>query len=750
MPGKRILAAVLAVSCVSPVMAQETARPDVAAQWQELLTHGTIEAANAASDAVDALGPLDAIDASKCRAQSAELAEALRQIPVSIMLQRAAMLCAEATGDHAAADRASSELAALARDAFAQASRGAWPKPIRIVFPGDAYALLESAGMSVRYELYTNLRAAPYFPWMIAATPRDGGSEQVLTFDYIDTLQTLDRKDPAYGTPRLRLMYVNSFIAEEIKGGVLRGIDTQAVKSAADESEPQKKVAALRAAAEDGGINSAATWLVVCARNPYANCADGLIDALLPQAEAHHAYPTVLLALAYAEGVGVAADRQSAETMLDAADRTWARHGAMTAFSDLFNIIHPEQPFPSFLRQRLIAARDAGDAAAAVALIASDMQVQGKKYMLTPADEARLADPANNGSGRGLMTLWSWYDARDKTKAEAYLKQAAEADNPLALRVLAYRLREAQGSAAPPAESLAWFEKAANGGDTGAMVYRGMLAWMDGSPRRAEDWVLPAVTAGDVNATFFLAKLWAGGYEGMSGTAKDAVSIYEELAKTKEHGARARRELASLAMAGKGMEKDLDRARSLLKQDALAGDVESQTALGDALLAGEFGKVDEVIGRQWMERAVAANSVEAMTDYGLWLHNSSTHPGDHVRGAAMSKKAADTGNETAINNTAWILCVSSYASVRDPIAGLVYSKKLEARPDIGAGAIDTIAACEAAAGNYARAAELQQRVVEEMRKQPKSDQQSLDAMLARLALYKAGKPYIEDPKPAKS
>ena len=64
---------------------------------------------------------------------------------VSFAVQRAVLLCAEATGDQAAAERATTTIAALARQAFRDADRGAWPRPVRIVAPADAYALLASA-----------------------------------------------------------------------------------------------------------------------------------------------------------------------------------------------------------------------------------------------------------------------------------------------------------------------------------------------------------------------------------------------------------------------------------------------------------------------------------------------------------------------------------------------------------------------------------------------------------------------------
>ena len=741
-----LLALAAAPLLAAQAQAQAQAAPDVAGQWRELLAHGTINAANAAANAVDAVGyAVDSVDADKCRAHAGELAAAVGAVPVSMMVQRAAMLCAEATGDRDGAERASTAMAALARDAFAQATRGAWPKPVRIVYPGDALAMFSSAGMTVRYDAYTQRYASPDYPWMVAVTPRDGGQEQLLYFDFIDTLQALDRDNPAYGTPRLRAVYVDTIMEAEAKLGTLRSIDSRAHSAAAEANTPQAKIAVLRPAAEQGGLTSTQAWMVICALRAYPGCADGLIDVLLPQAEAKHGYSMLMLAMAYAEGIGIKADPKAAEALLDAADRQIAQHRAAAAYADLHALIHPGKAFPPFLRQRLQAASDAGNASAAIVLLTSDMKTKGKTFALSPADEARLADPANNGTGRGFWVLSQWYQGRDRAKSDDYLRRAADAGDSTALRSLALRLREAQGSAPPSADALAWFEKAANGGDTYAMYYLGLIALQEGKPRRAEDWSLSAVMYDDVDSLFFLTNLWTAGYAGMSGSPEKAVSILESLSTSDEYGARARRQLAGLALEGKGMPKNPERARTLLTPDAEAGDVQSQIQLGGALLHGLIGQGEQAKGRKWMERAVATDSLDAMVAFGSWLYYSGTNPGDRARGLAMSRKAADRDDISAINNVAWYLCVSSDDRVRDPVAGLGYSKKLEAQSEIGPSSLDTVAACEAAAGHFARAVELQQRVVDSVRGLSEADPDTLKEMQARLALYQAGKPYIEDP-----
>lgn len=742
---KPVVAIAVALACGS-LRAQAAQQPDVEAQWRAFLAEGELDDVNAAVDAMDAVGyDLTSVDKDKCKSGRAALERAQRQVPVSVAVHRAAWLCAEATGDHAAAERAAGTLGALAKHAFHQADRGAWPRPVRIALLADAYALLATAGLDYRYEFYTQLHPAPYFPLSIAAADPATGVEKLVQFDYVDTLQALDRKDPAYGTPRLRMVYADSFIENAAKRDEIAAVDLRAVAAAMVEDAPAKQIEVLRQAAQAGGMNALSTWLGICVRSPGDKCGDGLVDALLPLVEARQAYPTMLLALAYQEGVGVERDQKAAEAMLDAADKLWERRGASVSFAQLQALMHPRQPLAPFLQKRLQASQEAGNAAARVVALSFEIGREGSGYSLTPADEALLASPDHNGLGQGLLLLAGWYESRDKAKSDAYLKRAAEANSAGALRLLAMQLRNAQGARPPSAEAIALMEKAANGGDTMAMRYLAYYAYTQGDPRRAEDWLLPAAARSDVDALFFLANLWASGHKDLSGDAAKAVEMYKSLAMEKQYGARARRELAGMAMQGRGMAKDLAQARAWLTQDAEAGDAESQTQLGSALLRGMLGPADQEAGRRWLERAVEAGSVDAMNEYGLWLHDHGKDSADHVRGADLSRRAADKGDIGAMNNAAWMLCVSRHAEVRKPADGMAYARKLEAIPDVGPGTLDTIAACYAAVGDFARATELQQQVVDAMGKLPSEEgNASMKNMKSRLALFRSGKPYVQD------
>lgn len=725
----------------------DVAAPDVATQWDAFLAKGSLEEVDAAVDALDGVGyALSSVDADKCKSGGAKLALAQKQVPVSIAIQRAALLCADAIGDEAAAERATSAIAALASHAFHQSDRGAWPRPVRIVLLSDAYALLATAGLEFKYEFYPQLHATPYYPIYIAAANPETGVERHVQFDFIDSLQALDRKDPAYGTPRLRMAYVDSVVDSAAKRGEIAALDVQAVAAAITKGKPEERIAAVKQATLDGGLNSAATWLAVCVGTPSEGCGNGLVDALLPQVEAKHAYPMMMLATAYLEGVGVSRDQKAAEATLEAADRLWEHHGASVAFAQMQLLMHPKQPLAPYLRARLDAAKKAGNVAAQAVALGFDI-VRGKdNYSLTAADEALLANPDNNGLGQGLLLLAGWYESQDQVKSDAYLQRAAEANSAGALRLLAVKLREAQGSRPLTQETRSLLERAANGGDTTAMRYLAYYSYAEGNPRRAEDWLIPAAARSDVDALFFLASLWLGGYEDMSGDAERAVAMYKSLAGDTgyAYAARARRDLAGLAIQGRGMPKDLKQARTWLTEDAEAGDADSQSMLGGLLLSGQLGPADIAAGGAWLERAIDAGSVDAMSSYGLWLHDSGTSEADHARGVALSRKAADEGNVLATNNVAWMLCVSPHPEVRNATDGMAYARKMEAIPDLDPGALDTVAACYAAAGDFKRAAELQQEVLDTVDKLPgDAGKASRKEMAARLALFQSGKPYVQ-------
>jgi hypothetical protein len=176
-------------------------------------------------------------------------------------------------------------------------------------------------------------------------------------------------------------------------------------------------------------------------------------------------------------------------------------------------------------------------------------------------------------------------------------------------------------------------------------------------------------------------------------------------------------------------------------------------------LHGTFGKVDEAEGTRFFERAIAAKDASAADGLAYWLFYTKKTP--EARKRALEIWRAGMAYEDVsnlANNYAWALCTFDDPAFRDGKAGLAVSAKIE---DPTVGQIDTIAACHAAAGDFATAKKKQQEVVDGfvvlLAEQDKSTggkavakdvQKQRDAQMAefksRLALYAAGKDYRTD------
>ena len=87
-----------------------------------------------------------------------------------------------------------------------------------------------------------------------------------------------------------------------------------------------------------------------------------------------------------------------------------------------------------------------------------------------------------------------------------------------------------------------------------------------------------------------------------------------------------------------------------------------------------------------------------------------------------------------------LLAQEALDAIRDGLTLLERDETIRAQTTV-----DTLAACYAAVGQYPRAVELQQQVIADMRKRPAPALANIKEMEARLALYRAGKPYIEVP-----
>lgn len=734
--------------------AQERAGPDVEKDWADFLAGAKYEKAMAAYDVLAEIGYVDAsgdVDAARCGEHKAALAAAVRTAPVSISLRRAAYLCADATGDRAAAEAALADMVALSRDALKQVGDPAVARPIRVLTPRDAMALLFSSGLDEIYEYYSFPHPSRYYPLIAVGWDDNAKVERHYAFDYVDTLSALGLDSPHQGKPIVRNWIAKAFVDSAAKSGALAAIDSAAHAAAAQEDTLAEKRAKLRTAAAQGGVQSTRTWLLMCAGNPGAHdCSDGLLDALLGQAEKKQALPMVVLAFAYHDGIGTRADRESAWTLLDAAAKRWP-DGAYAEFASLWSSVHGDAALPGGLQRRVEQAAEAGNRAARRFLVMR--KVSASEPRLDPADVAFLSAVDENGRGRGYGVLADYYDRRgqEKEKWEATV-EAAESGDATSQAMYASVLLYGDGKplARDEARGVEYARRAAHGGNAWAaqaLAGRSMLA---GDFATAEGWLLGAAGSGNIDALMQLANLYLDARSGVSEGPQRAVEMYRMLATADgEDGAPARRELAELTLKGThGVDKDPAQAMRWLKQDAERGDHDSEVMLGGHYLMGDFGKPDEAEGERWLQRAIKAGNKDAVTSYGSWLYYKKNTAESRARAMQLLAAAHAAGNKGASNNYAWLLCTSPLAEVYDPKRGLEASAELGAIETLPPGTLDTVAACYAATGDFARAVELQTRAAKEMsalttdqaRKERNGKPFGYER---RLGLYKAGKRYEE-------
>ena len=321
-----------------------------------------------------------------------------------------------------------------------------------------------------------------------------------------------------------------AFVKGGIEGDQLAAVDHSALEAAAAESTPEDKVAKLRRSADAGGIQAATTWVLVCGMWPkYVGCADGLVDALLPNAEAQHAVPMVLLSFVHLEGIGVKRDPAAAWALLDAAERI-APQEAIIDFISLWNQVRGDAPLPPEVEQRL--ARTQGQAKAA-RLIAIQRKANAGKAKLDAAELAFLTDPAVNQRSQGFAVLVDYYAANgDKRKQQDLTIKAAEAGHTIGRARYGEALIDGgvEGIARDVSKGEKLLAAAAHDGNAWSAQYLASRSYSAADFSAVERWLMAPASASDVGAIMFLAGLYEEERPGVNGKADRALEIYQMLA----------------------------------------------------------------------------------------------------------------------------------------------------------------------------------------------------------------------------
>jgi TPR repeat protein len=726
--------------------------PDVArdptAAWDHFLATGDSLKALGAYTVLDQVAYADdKVDAKACGEHAAAMRDALQSAPVSVALHRAAMLCAEANGDSAGAEREAAVVAALARLTLSQASDAFGARPARVLRAHDIRATLVTAGLKGLYAYYPEWRVRRQLPLVVAAWDDERKMERHLAFDYVDATVAISR-NPEARYPIFRTQFAAGMTDAMRDANVDEATDLVAWREGRMKDDLGERRDYARKGASIGGVMSARFWLHLCSlEEAPAHCDEGFVDTLLPFAENQWGWHMVLLSWAYAHGFGVPRDAAAATKLLDAADKRWSRMGGTVAYASLWRD-NEDAPFPADLAARLARAEAAGNENAT--LLRLRQLLDDADAPLDAKDIAFLERPSQNGRGEGFAMLADWAEARkDEAAQKRWSKRAAEAGNPFHQAEEGWRLAYDAAGPHDEAAGLRWFTRAAEGGSAYAGLMLSYEAQESNDGAAAEHWLLDGVVnAQDQGSALELAQIYERKLPGVSGDPARAAEIYEALSVG--DSAEARRRLAMMAMTGSNGPKNPARARALLEPDAKAGDHASESLLGLSLLEGMLGPVDEAEGERWVQRALAGGDKTTSASYGHWLFYKKRTDAARAKAIDVWRTGMRNKDSGAANNLAWAYCTAPVDALRDAKAGLEATRAMGEIKDLDMGHVDTVAACRAASGDFAGAVELQKKVLDDWRKSiaeyTEPTQEIVDQTKdfeERLALYEAKKPYIE-------
>lgn len=717
---------------------------DPAAAWTRFLAEGSAPTAYDAFKIVGTLGyDGEAVDAAACDEHAAALADAIVAAPVGIALRQVALLCAEVLGDATAAASAEAALSALAQLALGAAGEPGLGRPIRILYLEDAYVLLEAAGLEARYSYFSRLLPQRHFPLVVVARNAADGTERAFEFDFLETAYELSVRDGSEPFPLLRQQVSDEWINGLASNGHLAAVDVAAMRTAYETATHAAKREALRTAVIEGGVQSTRGWIMLCLLGTEPDCGEGLVDSILPHAEAGWSMAMAHLAVAYAEGLGVERDQAAADALLQAAERVSRPGDARAEYLSLRLAGGRGEAASLSAAMRALAERGHPGATAEFAAREDDGGAAGWPEGLAE----RLAGSPFNDTGYGAWMLSRHHRRQgDAAAADQWLARAAELGTPGAQSERAFAMLAGEPAfSTPSSATVALMRDAAHGADAYA------ARWMADSARRtgripdAERWLLAAVREQSADAMIELSELVLDYPDaGLQVSREQAIALLRELAPQAPR--------AGLALAGRLFEDegadlgiDADEVLALLRTSAEAGDADSMLLLGSAHLMGRMGAGDPASGRAWMDKALAAGAADAYAAYGSSLYNrEGADAAARSEALAVWRKGEAAGDDMAANNLAWALCTSPHADVLDAGAGLEVSRALEARlTDAPPSIIDTFAACHAAAGEHARAVELQQGAIALLPRRADGQPDDRSGFGDRLALYRNGDRYVE-------
>jgi len=727
----------LALAAAQPAAAANAKLPaisDAAAEWQRFYATAEADETMKAYAIIGKMYEGRGAPGEGCDKYLPELDAAITKVPVGIALWHAGESCARVLKDAALEQRYADGFGKLAAYALSRSGIGPDSKPIAVITGDDTKAIVEATGLEVLYGYGEFHLRSPYLRISYAVWDKSQGIERHLGFDYLDTYFRTSHKAANAGFPSFRYRVRGNMVASMVK---VRD-DTTRDLGIADSSRKEKhdkQLEMLRSSAAQGGLVSSDFWWSICQDEEPA-CADGLVDALLPVAEKGYAMYRIQIALAYATGVGIAKDMGAAMTLLDAAEKRWPGH-AYARFAE--QLLDNGNEVPDEVVSRLDRAARSGNRRAMEAWAQAQSARLTGSHELSPELLKRMLELGDKDVRAAISALTYHYYKSDREKAREWLRRgAATGDADLLER---YAVAQAYGSPGPRdlAGGIDSMRAAAIAGDAHAMYWMGRLYAQRKQWPEANNWYTSAIDYDNDDALVALMEMYWKPHEGVSPSPAELLKRYQTLDGMGYDHAEFRRSYARYLVL-QAETKDPEKAKALLLVDANKDDAYSQFQLGAWMYFGKLGAKDAKQGLKWIDKATAKDK-ELRDSWASYLYYFDRSPEARKQAFAIERELVAADLDSARNNLAWWLCTSEDATLRAPAEGLRIALDMGEIDQVEAPALDTVAACHAAAGDFAKAEQVQRVVMDRVKLSPMTEDDS--ELSRRLEMYRQRKAYVE-------
>ena len=264
-----------------------------------------------------------------------------------------------------------------------------------------------------------------------------------------------------------------------------------------------------------------------------------------------------------------------------------------------------------------------------------------------------------------------------------------------------------------------------------------------GKPDYAEalKWLTKAASRENHESEYFLGLMYQFG-EGVTKDNATALTWYQKAADAGFPAAEVN--LSGMYLFGQGVPVDNAKAFTLMESAANQGLALAQMNMSKFYSDGIGVPRDFDKAQAWRAKAAAGGYPTAVCEESLITLSGRPSDADRTKALAALQFNAKTGDGVCVNNLAWYLATTAGAKSEDLDQADQMLGQLMVKQPNQSQLLDTLAAVKAAEGDYAAAIGDEQKAIDALPANVDADGFRKDAA-ERIALFKAGKPYIAPP-----